>query len=197
MDNQNLAQPKPWSNATPAGLVALAVATACFFALLTGRVTHEAMPLIGAWLLGGFVVQLVVALIDLKGGSDAGGNAFLFFCAFFMLASGLSMLLKYNAIVAGGALDARVDGYVWCMLTLVIWLWMPAFWAKFSLLSLVVLGLGVAAPVLALTDLGILAKGYSHVAAWALLVAGVIAVYLASAMVVNKTCGKQVYPLPK
>ena len=57
---------KEWANPTPAGLVALAVACFGFFAILSGRVTHDAMPLLGAWLLGGFVVQFIVALLDLK-----------------------------------------------------------------------------------------------------------------------------------
>ncbi|MEI6856984.1 hypothetical protein [Psychrilyobacter sp.] len=38
---------KEWSNPTPAGLVALAVACFCFFAILSGKVTHDAMPLLG------------------------------------------------------------------------------------------------------------------------------------------------------
>ncbi len=188
--------PEKWANPTPAGLVALAVACACFFALLTGKVEHSAMPLVGCWLIGGFVVQLVVALLDLKGGNHAGGNTFLFFCAFFMLVGGMEMLLKYNAIVSGAPLDARIDGYAWSVLTLVVWLWTPAFFTKFSLLSVIVALLDVALPFIALTDLGVLSKDFSHIAAWALLLAGVVAVYLCAATVVNTAFGKRVYPLP-
>jgi succinate-acetate transporter protein len=186
---------KDWENPTPAGLVALAVACACFFALLTGRVEPAAMPLIGCWLLGGFVIQLVVGLLDLKGGNATGGNTFLFFSAFFMLVGGMEMLLKFNAITAGAPLDARIDGYAWGVLTLVVWLWTPAFLTKFSLLSVIVLLLDVALPFIALTDLGLIPKGFSHVAAWALLSAGAVAVYLCSATVVNNAYGKKVYPV--
>lgn len=190
-------QQKEWANPTPAGLVALAVACTCFFALLTGRVAVSAMPLIGCWLLGGFVIQFVVALLDLKSGNLAGGNTFLFFCAFFMLVSGLEMLLKYNAIQAGAPLDGRVDGYVWSALTLVVWLWTPAFFAKFSLLSIIVALLDIALPFIALTDLQVLPKSYGHIAAWSLLAAALVAIYLCSAIVVNWACKKTVYPLPK
>jgi succinate-acetate transporter protein len=176
---------KDWANPTPAGLVALAVACACFFGLLTGRVEPCAMPLVGCWLLGGFVIQLIVGLLDLKSGNSTGGNTFLFFSAFFMLVGGMEMLLKYNAIVAGAPLDARIDGYAWSVLTLVVWLWTPAFFTKFSLLSLIVALLDIALPFISLTDLGLLPKSFSHVAAWALLSAGGVAVYLCSAMVVN------------
>ncbi len=95
----NVPVSKEWANPTPAGLVALAAACACFFALLTGRVSASAMPLIGCWLLGGFVIQIVVALLDLKSGNLAGGNTFLFFSAFFMLVSGLEMLLRSGNVV--------------------------------------------------------------------------------------------------
>jgi len=40
---------KEWANPTPAGLVALAVACVCFFALLNGYVNPSAMPLVGCW----------------------------------------------------------------------------------------------------------------------------------------------------
>lgn len=198
VENANAPAPREWANPTPAGLVALAVACACFFALLTGGVSASAMPLIGCWLLGGFAVQIVVALLDLKGGNLTGGNTFLFFSAFFMLVSGLEMIFKYKAIVDGAPLDGRVDGYAWAVLTVVVWLWTPAFFAKFSLLSVIVALLDVALPFIALSDLGVLTQEWAHLlAAWALLAAGAVAVYLGAATIVNGAFKKTVYPLPK
>jgi succinate-acetate transporter protein len=187
---------KEWANPTPAGLVALAAACACFFAMLTGRVTVHALPLIGCWLLGGFIVQVIVALLDLKSGNLTGGNTFLFFCAFFMLTSGLEMLLKYNAIKAGVPLDGRIDGYAWMVLAIVTLLWTPAFLTKFSLLSVILLLLDIALPIVALLDLGLLPKSVSVIPAYALLAAGAVAVYLCSAIVVNTAFKKKIYPLP-
>ena len=185
-----------WANPTPAGLVALAVACACFFAMLTGKVEPSAMPLIGCWLIGGFVIQIVVGILDLKSGNSTGGNTFLFFSSFFMLVGGIEMFLKYSGISSGAPLEAKIDGYAWSVLTLVLWLWTPAFFAKFSLLSIIVALIDIALPFIALTDLGLIPKDFSHVAAWALLFAGLVAVYFCSAMVVNTACGKKVYPLP-
>ena len=196
-NNQANPVPKDWSNPTPAGLGALAVACACFFAMLTGRVETSSLPLIACWLLGGFVVQLVVALLDLKSGNATGGNTFLFFCAFFMLVGGLEMLLKYKAILAGAPLDARIDGYAWSILTIVLLLWTPAFFKPFGLLSVIVALLDVALPFIALIDLGILPASFGQIPAWALLGAGLVAVYLCSAMVVNNAYGRVVYPLPR
>lgn len=186
---------KEWANPTPAGLVALAVACACFFAMLTGSVATSALPLIACWLLGGFVVQVIVGLLDLKGGNHSGGNTFLFFSAFFMLVGGLEMLLKYEAITSGAPLDATIDGYAWSVLAAVILLWTPAFFKTFNLLTLIVLLLDVALPFIALADLGVIAKDFTLISAWALLLAGVVAVYLCAALVVNTAYGKTVYPV--
>jgi len=194
-DNQEKTPVSQWANPTPAGLVALAVACACFFAVLTGRVEAAALPLVGCWLLGGFVVQLVVGLLDLKGKNLAGGNTFLFFSAFFMLVGGISMLLKYQALTAGAPLDARIDGYAWCVLAVVLILWTPAFFKSFSLLSLVILFVDIALPFVALTDLGLMPHELAQVAGWSLLVAGALAVYLCSALVVNQAFGRTVYPV--
>ncbi len=187
---------KEWSNPTPAGLVALAVACFGFFAILSGKVTHEAMPLLGCWLLGGFVIQFVVALLDLKGQNNTGGNTFLFFSAFFMLVGGLEMIMKYNMMNSGIAFDARIDGWAWMVLTAATLLWTPAFFKSTRLLTLIVLALDVSLPFITLMDLGILPKSYAVIPAWGLLTAGIIAIYLSSAIVVNTAFGKEFYPLP-
>lgn len=187
---------KEWSNPTPAGLVALAVACFCFFAMLSGNVTSAALPLIGCWLIGGFVVQFIVAIVDLKSRNTTGGNTFLFFSAFFMLTGGLEMLLKFNAITNGIALDTRIDGWAWLVLTVTLILWTPAFFKTPLILTLVVIAIDVALPFITLIDLGILPKTYSLIPAWALLIAGILAIYLAAAIVVNTAFGRQIYPLP-
>ena len=187
---------KEWSNPTPAGLVALAVACACFFAMLTGRVGTASLPLIACWLAGGFVVQLIVAILDLKGQNHAGGNTFLFFSAFFMLVGALEMTIKYRAITAGTPLDVRVDGYAWAVLATALILWTPAFFKTFSMLSVIVLLVDIALPFIALIDLGLVPASFAQIPAWSLLVAAVAAVYLCSAQVVNQAYGRVIYPLP-
>jgi len=189
-------QIKDWSNPTPAGLVALAVACFCFYALLSGKVTGNAVPLLGFWLIGGFVVQLVVALIDLKNGNATGGNTFLFFSAFFMLVGGLEMIFKFNMATNNILLDARIDGWAWLVLTISLILWTPAFFKTPLVLSLMVLALDVSLPFITLIDLGILPSSYAIIPAWGLLITGIMGIYLAAAMVVNGAFGREVYPMP-
>jgi len=185
---------REWANPTPAGLVALAVACFCFFALLNGYVEPSALPLIGCWLLGGFVIQVIVALLDLKSANSVGGNTFLYFSGFFMLTGGLEMFVKYHGIVTGIPVDARIDGWAWMALTIVVLLWTPAFMKPFSLLSLIVLALNVALPFITLIDLHILPASFAPIPAYALLAAGCIGIYLSAAMIVNTALGKKFYP---
>jgi len=191
-------QTKEWSNPTAAGLVALAVACFCFFALLNGYVdTPGARLLIGCWLMGGFVIQIVVAFLDLKAGNHTGGNTFLFFSAFFMLSAGLGMFFQFY----NGPLDVAVDGFVWVCLSLVLVLWAPAFFKTVGLLSMIVLCLAIALPFLAIIDLGILPASLSAdlvvIPAFAMLAAAILAIYLSAAIVVNTAYGRKVYPLPE
>ncbi|RCW48357.1 acetate uptake transporter family protein [Paenibacillus prosopidis] len=185
-----------WSNPTPAGLVALAVACFCFFALLTGSVDASAMPLLACFLLGGFVIQFVVALLDLKANNLSGGNTYLYFSAFFMLVSGLEMLLKYYE----PGLDARIDGWAWTALALVVLLWTPAFFKSPAILFELIVVLNFAIISIAIHDFGIVSAGFSnvlaHIAAYALLICGLLGIYLSAALVVNGTFGKEIFPNP-
>lgn len=195
--NQNTQTTTPWANPTPAGLVALAVACFGFFAVLSGSVGPEAAPLLGCWLLGGFVIQFVVGLLDLKAGNGTGGNTFLFFSAFFMLVGGIEMLYKFGAATNGVVLDARIDGWAWAVLTLVIWLWTPAFFKSPLPLTLIVFCLDVALPFIALADMAVIPKSWTLVSAWGLLLAGLFAIYLSGAMVLNNAFSRQVLPMSK
>lgn len=188
-------QPKDWANPTPAGLTALAVACFSFFALLTGQVDAQSTPLIGLWLLGGFIIQIVVALCDIKAGNTPGGNAFLYFSAFFMFVSGSEFIMKFFCGVQGIVLDGRIDGWAWLVLTLVTYLFTPAFFKSNKCLMFVILALDVALPFIVLRDLKIV--DFGMVAGTALLVSGCIAIYLAGAMIINGSFGKTILPIGK
>ena len=185
-----------WSNPSPAGLVALAVACFCFYALQTGKVESSASLLLGTWLLGGFVVQVIVGLIDLKNGNHTGGNTFIYFSAFFMLAGGLGAIIKFICAHNGIPLDTRIDGYAWMALGLVTALWTPAFFRAPLPLTGIVLCLDVAIPFIVLADLKILPHGYIVIPGHALLAAALIAVYYSGAMIINEAFGKKILPIP-
>lgn len=188
---------QPWANPTPAGLVALAVACFCFFALLTGKVEHSALPLLGCYLIGGFVIQITVALIDLKGGNITGGNTFLYFSAYFMLVSGSEMFLKY--FISG--LDTTIDGWAWLCLTLAVIAFTPSFYKAPAILFAIVIILDFALPCIVLNDFKILTGQLAiiipQIGGYLLLLAGILGLYLGAAIMTNTTYNRNIIPNPK
>ncbi|MEL1136483.1 GPR1/FUN34/YaaH family transporter [Desulfitobacterium sp. THU1] len=188
-----------WANPSPAGLVALGVACFTFFALLSGKVTAGAMPLMACWLIGGFVVQVIVGVIELKEGQIVGGNVFLYFSAFFMLVGGLEFFVKYFAAIQQWSipLDTHIDGWAWLVLSFCLVMWTPAYFKSTSILSLAVVLVDIAVVQVAFLDLGILDPSFKPIAGYALLFAGILAMYLSSALVVNTAYGKTIFPITK
>lgn len=188
-----------WANPAPAGLTALAIACFTFFAVLTGIVPHTSTPLLGCWLVGGFVVQIVVALIELREGSLLGGNVFLFFSAFFMLTGGLEFVLKASSVFADFGVTSEIDGWAWLVLLITLLLWTPAY-LKTSprVMGILVLILDVGVLFVALKDLGVVAASVSApIAGYALGLGGFFAIYFAAAIQLNAAFGKVVFPVGK
>ncbi len=187
---------KGWANPAPAGLVALAMACFTFFALLSGKVDNSAIPLLACWLIGGFVIQIIVGLVELKEGDTTSGNVFTFFAAFFMLVGGMEFMVKYIAGLNGWPIDARIDGWAWLTLAIALLAWTPAYFKSPLVLTLAVLSLDVAVPIIALTDLHILPPSAAIIAAYALLIAGIFALYVASATILNTAYEREILPMP-
>jgi succinate-acetate transporter protein len=188
---------KGWANPAPAGLVALAVACFIYFASMTGLVGSGAIPLMGCWLIGGFIVQIIVGIIEILEGNTTGANVFTFFCAFFMLVGGLEMFVKFWASINGITLDAHVDGWAWLALTTSLILWTPAYLKESNaVMSLAVVTIDVAIVFITLMDIGVLGAQFKPVAGWLLFAAGVLGLYVAAAIVVNTAYKKQVFPVP-
>ena len=185
------------ANPGPAGLTALAIACFTFFAVLTGKAPHESLPLLGCWLIGGFVVQLSVAIIELREGALLGGNVFLFFSAFFMLTGGLEFLLRTSPAWTAAKPSAAIDGWAWLVLTVTLILWTPAYMKTApSSLSLAVIILDLAIIFVTARDLGYIeAAAGSAYAGWLLLLAGILGIYVAAGIQLNTAFGKTILPL--
>ncbi|MGR6836831.1 acetate uptake transporter family protein [Syntrophomonas erecta] len=184
-----------WTSAGPAGLIALAMACFGFFALLTGQVDHSAILFLGIWLLGGFIVQITTALLELREGNLLGGNVFTFFSAFFMFASGIEMLFKFYVAQNGIAIDGRISGWAWLAITIGITLWTPAYLAGARSLSLVVLSLVPALWLISFMDLGILGPQWATLAGCFALLGGIFGLYTSAGMVLNDKFGRTILPL--
>jgi hypothetical protein len=188
---------KGWATPGPAGLVALAVACFGFYAILSGTVKGTAAPVLGIWLLGGFVVQISVALIELKNGHLTGGNVFLFFSAFFMLVGGIEFIFKYFVAINGWKVDFTIDGWLWLPLFITLILWTPAYLKESSaIMAMVVLLLDVTVFFVTFMDMGVLGHSYAVIASYFVIVAGCGALYIAAAGILNTAFGKVMLPVP-
>jgi hypothetical protein len=192
-----MSEHKGWATPGPAGLVALAVACFGFYAILTGTVKGTAAPVLGIWLIGGFVIQLSVALIELKNGHLTGGNVFLFFSAFFMLVGGLEFIFKFMVAINGWKVDFTMDGWLWLPLFITLILWTPAYLKESSaVMGLVVLLLDVTVFCVTFMDMGKLSHSFAPIAGYCALAAGCGALWIASAAILNTAFGKTILPMP-
>ena len=188
-----------WANPATAGLTALAIVCTCFFAILTGIVPHTAAPMLGCWMIGGFVVQFVVALIELRSGAMLGGNVFLLFSAFFMLTGGMEFIIKASSTFVAAGITAEIDGWAWLILLVTLILWTPAYLRTSPrIMGLLVIALDVGVLFVTLRDLGIVnAAVAAPIAGWALLITSIFAIYFAAAIQLNDAFDKTVLPLGK
>jgi len=186
-----------FANVAPAGLIALAMACWAFWAMYTGRVTGDAAPALAAWMIGGGLVQYAVGWMELRNGDIRGGNIFLFFGAFFMFVTALSLITKYLCAKNGLTVDARIEGYCWMACAIGLIGCTPAYATKgTSIMFVVVVIVDVCLVLIALMDMAAIPKAvYAPPVGWALFVVGVLGLYVASAVMLNTMYGKTVLPL--
>jgi uncharacterized protein len=186
---------KGWANPAPAGLVALAVACFTFYSLFSGKVEGSALPLLGCWLLGGFVVQLFVGIIEILEGNLVGGNVFTFFSAFFMLTTAVECFYKFWAAKNQVKLDGRIDGWAWIALSTSLTLWTPAYLKSVLVMSSLVISLDIAVWIVTFMDLGMIPRAdWAPMAGLFLLIGGILGLYMAAAVILNGAFGKVILP---
>ncbi|MDF9409653.1 MAG: hypothetical protein A4E52_01665 [Pelotomaculum sp. PtaB.Bin013] len=184
-----------WATPSPAGLVALAMACFTFFALLTGKITPASSGLMGIWLLGGFAVQIIVGIVELKEGNILAGNIFTFFSAFFMLVTGLEFIFKFFASVNGWKIDAHVDGWGWLPLAAAVTLWAPAYLKSPKCLFGVVISLTPALWIISFMDMGVWPHEMAPIAGWLAFSGGTFGVYTSAAVILNTAFGRSILPM--
>ena len=184
----------------PAGLVAFAVACWTFVGVFTGFVTYNGLPALAAWLLGGFVVQIIVAKGELEEGALLGGNVFCFFQGFFMLTGAVSSFFKWLApIIGAAAVETKVEGLGWGACTVALLLWSPAYFKTANgHFSTAIVFTDIALVLITLKDLTVISgTAVNYTIAVCLFLAGALGLYVASAAQLNTAFGKTVLPLAK
>jgi succinate-acetate transporter protein len=194
-----MAQEHSFASPGPAGLGALAVACFGFAAVFLGKVTVEGLPLLAAWLFGGCLVQYTTAVMELKDHNITGGNVFLFFSAFFMLAAGLSVVSKFLMIKFGMKPAVHVEGWMWMAGAAFLTAVTPAYAKGNLFIFILVVLIDVALWMIVGLDSGWYGDPavFKPAVGWILVVGGWIGIYLAGAVVCNTVFGKAVYFVPK
>lgn len=190
-------QQHSFANPAPAGLGALAMACFTFYAMFTGKVSHDALPLLACWLVGGAICQLTCGIIELKDHNISGGNVFLFFGAFFMATAALACATKYGLLKAGLPFDTKIEGWAWCASAAWLTLMTPSYLKSTKALFWAVVLIDVALWSIVIIDLQLGNKAiFAPIVAWTLLIAGCIGLYLAGAITLNTVFERSIFPVP-
>lgn len=149
----------------------------------------------GCW--GGFLVQFPVALIELKEGSVTGGNVFLFFASFFMFVGGVCDILGYVNGCNGWVMDATANGWAWIILLVALVAWTPAYLHESpAVMGILVCLLDAMVFFVTFMKLGVMGgAGVTAVTAYVALSACILAMYMATGVVLNNAFGKTILPL--
>ncbi len=193
-----MAHEHSFASPAPAGLAALAVACFGFGAVFLGRVVPEGLPLLAAWLIGGCLVQYSTAVIELKDHNITGGNVFLFFSAFFMLAAALSVFAKFMMIKFGMKPAPYVEGWCWMAGAAFLTIITPAYLKGNKIIFFVVVLVDICLWLIVTLDMGIAPDPalYKQIVGWLLIAAGWGGIYISGGVLCNTVFGKPVIPLP-
>lgn len=185
----------------PGGLVAFAVACYTFTGVFSGLVKGDGLFLLGCWLLGGFVVQIIVASKELDHGVLLGGNVFLFFQGFFMLTGAVSSFGKYLCLyVWQTPYSSVVEGFGWMACTIALVLWSPAYFKTANAtFSTAIIFTDIALIGVVLNDFGLLASVpfVKYIVAACLFIAGTLGIIVTAATQLNTAFGREVIRLGK
>jgi hypothetical protein len=191
-----MSQEHSFATPGPASLGAFAVAVIGFGAVFLGKVTVFGLPILAAWLVGGCLIQLVAAIMELKDHNLTSGNVFLYFSGIFMLAAALSTIAKFLMIVNNMKPDPTVEGYLWLAGTGFLVAMTPNYAKSNFFLFLIVLMADVSLLLIGFLDLGIIGAAYKAVVGYLLMACGILAIYLIAATATNTFYGKSIFPVP-
>jgi succinate-acetate transporter protein len=187
-----------FANPSPQALTALSIACFIFFGLLTGRIGADSHLAVAIWLLGGFVAQFTAGVIELKEGNITGGNVMLLFGAFFMFVTGLLNAAEFICHANDIHWSATCDPYAWLCLSIILTVITPAYLVGSPVFLAALIFADIALWFLTLMKFKAVNPFFAApIAAYCLLILGVLGLYLAAATVLNTVFKKAILPTGK
>ena len=169
------------ADAGPAGWIAYSIATWMAWAFLCGFVGSKALLFMACVSLACTIPYLGAAITQLKLGNGAGGVTWLYFGSFFAFASALNYATSYFAGIYHWELDAKILGFEWGVLGIVLILTIPIF-ARYAPASATVsvVGADVGIAALSLIYFGYNGAFMLQLSGWAFFVAGLFGIVMAA-----------------
>lgn len=196
MADNNTPGKSTWVNVNAAGELALAVAVIGIGATLLGKVEPSQTVILGIWIMCGSLVHFAVGIGSMIKGLNTNANAFMLFAAFLMLAAGIEFILRWYAGTQGMSIGHVINGYLWIPIWFAVWFWTPSVLKEAPLVfNLTVICLDIAFPLTSLMHLQVVGHGFAPVAGYALIMAGILTIYMGGASVLNNSYGRSVLPL--
>ncbi len=184
-------------NPNPLGMAVIALACFVFGALYLGKVTVDSFPILACWLVATGIVPLILGFMEMRKRNLVLGNFFLFFAAFFILAMGLGMGVKYWLIKGRLPFDSRIEGYGLLAGALFLTIITPSFRKGSVLILLFIVLMDLSLWSMAGLNMGLLRLAtFKPIAGWLLMTGGVLGIYIAGAITLNHVFRRTVLPMP-
>jgi len=190
-----------WGDPSSALMFGLATGLTPLGLLIAGRIPAAAGLMIGAWLFGVMLSNIICGLVALRRGDALWGSLALFFGTMLAGAGVVSSLLHTGWIMRGmeAQIPLQYEGWAWLSCGIVLFLFLPAL-AKVSW-SIVLSGLAVS--------LGLLLVGIGYIGGldsqalvdtmkaggWLIALYGVYCFYAGFALITNTVYQKGIVPL--
>lgn len=178
----------------PASMMCTAIGNGCFAAACFGLVPTN--PVFGAWILTAYFVQMVVVASEIRRENDFGANITLIFSSFMFLGGALKIFLSYSTTAWGWEYNPTPSGVGTLIISVILLLQLPVILRLPSCTALMFIALTLTFVVSGLLETGALPESSQLVMGGLLTVATLLPLYEGSANLVNKICGKKVYPIP-
>jgi len=191
-------QEHSFANPSPQALTALAIACFIFFGILTGKIGADSHLAVACWLFGGFICQFIAGIIELKDGNLLGGNVMLLFGSFFMLVTGMLNAAEFVCHANDIHFSAACDPYGWLCMSLILTMITPAYLLGTPIFFVALISADIGLWLITLMKFGTVTPAMgAPIAAYCILLLGILGLYLAAATILNTQFKKVVLPTGK
>jgi succinate-acetate transporter protein len=184
------------ASGSPALLIGVYFNSVISFASLMGYIpASNHVPILVVSILAGFLVFLG-GFIELIRGDILGGTLNLVFGLFFIMLSGVVNLLVFQGSLFNVPVESgTATGWIFLALGITLVILTPINFFLSGIVSMLLLCADVGVLIIAFVSLGVLSPSLMPLAAWLILILGLIAMYISAGTLYNTVLGKAIFPM--